>query len=346
MKIVFRQKTGWFVALFVMLVACVLSCEKERAETADALLSVSVAEVFLSLPDTTVALVEGYFTQDERQKLLDDFTAQKMMLDGQTSIDYVDDMFLSVGVSNGFGQWNLDCIPLKDELLGIVIADINATDATQAVEFYTYKNGKAKKTENFGYKTVEKKLSEVVSLVNAGQYDRASLRFNANAGILELETGIGTREGEQVWYDYFAFDLNLKQFVELVDYPQARSSGAKIEELYDGFVKALNDENYILALQYVSRQAYYEHTINCHDELCWLEDFLFSVMLSGNILFGDGVFDELTDISDIERFTVSKDGRGNPFLEGFIGDSSFGVALRMTDEPIALRGDSALFFAE
>ncbi|MBQ7612924.1 MAG: hypothetical protein IJU92_07635 [Spirochaetaceae bacterium] len=298
--------------------------------------NVDLEEVFLNLPDTVPNIAQGNLTKSTRQELFDAYITGKDFIDGETSISFFDYDHLSVYMSNGFGSWTLNLLPLQNEVLAIIITDRLSEDELQAFEFYIYKNGKATKTEKYGYATVKKALLENTQYVEQGMYDNVHLSFDSRRACLKLY-----RENWQDYftssYDCFAFSLAKKQFVKF-DYdsnPIGQGYTERLEKLYKGFVTAFNSKDYLVALHYISDDALYEEPVNIYsDELI---KFYLDVILSGNCVSGQQYFSYDLDFSKIKTIKVTtyeRSGIVEPCLELVVSGKKILLDLLVITESI------------
>lgn len=298
-----------------------------------------ITDIFLSLPDTVVNIGSGSLSKQERKRILEEYQSNnEYYYDGETSM-YLSERYLNVTMGNGFGAWTMDCIPLKDSYLAIVIADRMSEDL-QALEFYTYKKGKATKTEKFGYGDVKKRFNEYLKEWKNGTVDNVYMNFQATRGRLEVCKEIQDY-GVTTVPSIFAFSNSKQKFVEF-DYYNINPIGMEyveiLEKLYNGFVNAFNAKDYLLALQYVSNDGIYAFEdfdfLVLYDET--LPRFLFSVISNGRCVSGHE-YSEYSDFSRIKSIkvghTLYKDGP-SPCIELSVDGKKIQVELYLIEETI------------
>ncbi|MBQ7612375.1 MAG: hypothetical protein IJU92_04805 [Spirochaetaceae bacterium] len=298
-----------------------------------------ITDIFLSLPDTVVSIGSGSLSKQERQRLLDAYNSEQSYPDAETSIDYITWEHSTITMSNGFGRWTMSALPLKDSYLAIVIADRMSEDL-QALEFYTYKKGKATKTEKFGYGDVKKRFNEYLKEWKNGTVDNVYMFFRATRGRLEVCKEIQDY-GVTTVPSVFAFSNSKQKFVEF-DYYNINPIGMEyveiLEKLYNGFVNAFNAKDYLLALQYVSNDAIEAFEdfdfLVLYDET--LPRFLFTVINNGMCISGHE-YSEYSDFSRIKSIkvghTLYKDGP-SPCIELSVDGKKIQVELYLIEETI------------
>ena len=340
------MKKGFSVILAV-LIFCVVSVSCSASKAQDA---VSIEDIFLALPDTVTGLIEGTLSASERAELLESYKAGSQVSDGETAIGGMLEQGLSMYLVNGFGLWSLDCVKMDSEILAVVIADVIASDTNQIVEFYVYKDGKATKTEKYGFNEVQNRLAELNTKIANDQCHYAEVAFNSETGVLEF-TQIFLGEDEYnmfVWTDFFGFNINEKKF-ELIDQYPVLSKNPIDQEiaLYDGFAQAVDQKNYILALPYISRESLFFMSGESHEgHYHGLDDAILAVLTSGSIIEGDDISQDLYSLEDILKVSSIPDSETDTrHLEVTTKQGTAKLRLLTTYENYDLSGTLVLLFS-